>query len=148
VTSLSVRPVTFLSVIYMLPSFDTYYGPFERGGASTGQALAALPDEIRRAVREERCGATSPTRAGQSRRKPNSGSPVAGASRRTQGTTSTIGVNRVQRMTIGSNSLFDRVRRNGAYGAELPLPQRRDPWPELPQTSHLTHHLFSAVRRC
>jgi hypothetical protein len=27
--------------------------PFERGGASTGQALAALPNEIRRAVREE-----------------------------------------------------------------------------------------------
>ena len=37
----------------MLPSFDAYYGPFERGGASTGQALAALPEEIRRAVREE-----------------------------------------------------------------------------------------------
>ena len=35
------------------PSFDAYYGPFERGGASTGQALAALPGEIRRAVREE-----------------------------------------------------------------------------------------------
>jgi hypothetical protein len=28
-------------------------GPFERGGASTGQALAALPEEIRHAVREE-----------------------------------------------------------------------------------------------
>jgi ubiquinone/menaquinone biosynthesis C-methylase UbiE len=38
---------------FVLPSFDTYYGPFERGGASTGQALAALPEEIRRAVREE-----------------------------------------------------------------------------------------------
>jgi hypothetical protein len=37
----------------VLPSFDTYYGPFERGGASTGQALAALPDEICRAVRDE-----------------------------------------------------------------------------------------------
>ena len=37
----------------MLPSFDGYYGPFEPGGASTGQALAALPYEIRRAVREE-----------------------------------------------------------------------------------------------
>ena len=37
----------------MLSSFDVYYGPFERGGASTGQALAALPEEIRRAVREE-----------------------------------------------------------------------------------------------
>jgi ubiquinone/menaquinone biosynthesis C-methylase UbiE len=38
---------------FVLPSFDAYYGPFERGGASTGQALAALPDEMRRAVREE-----------------------------------------------------------------------------------------------
>jgi ubiquinone/menaquinone biosynthesis C-methylase UbiE len=38
---------------FVLPSFDAYYGPFERGGDSTGQALAALPDDIRRAVREE-----------------------------------------------------------------------------------------------
>jgi ubiquinone/menaquinone biosynthesis C-methylase UbiE len=38
---------------FVLPSFEDYYGPFERGGASTGQALAALPEEIRRAVREE-----------------------------------------------------------------------------------------------
>jgi ubiquinone/menaquinone biosynthesis C-methylase UbiE len=38
---------------FVLPSFDAYYGPFERGGASTGQALAALPQEIRRAIREE-----------------------------------------------------------------------------------------------
>jgi ubiquinone/menaquinone biosynthesis C-methylase UbiE len=38
---------------FVLPSFDAYYGPFERGGASTGQALAALPQETRRAVREE-----------------------------------------------------------------------------------------------
>jgi ubiquinone/menaquinone biosynthesis C-methylase UbiE len=38
---------------FALPSFDAYYGPFERGGASTGQALAALPEAIRRAVREE-----------------------------------------------------------------------------------------------
>jgi ubiquinone/menaquinone biosynthesis C-methylase UbiE len=38
---------------FVLPSFDAYYGPFERGGASTGQALAALPEEICRAVREE-----------------------------------------------------------------------------------------------
>ena len=38
---------------FVLPSFDAYYGPFERGGASTGQALAVLPDEIRRAVRDE-----------------------------------------------------------------------------------------------
>jgi ubiquinone/menaquinone biosynthesis C-methylase UbiE len=38
---------------FVLSSFDVYYGPFERGGASTGQALEALPEEIRRAVREE-----------------------------------------------------------------------------------------------
>jgi ubiquinone/menaquinone biosynthesis C-methylase UbiE len=38
---------------FVLPSFDAYYGPFERGGASTGQALAGLPDEIRLAVRDE-----------------------------------------------------------------------------------------------
>lgn len=38
---------------FVLPSFDARYGPFERGGASTGQALATLPKEIRRAVREE-----------------------------------------------------------------------------------------------
>jgi SAM-dependent methyltransferase len=38
---------------FVLPSFEAYYGPFERGGASTGQALAALSEEIRRAVREE-----------------------------------------------------------------------------------------------
>lgn len=38
---------------FPLPSFDTYYGPFERGGASTGQALASLPAEVRRAIREE-----------------------------------------------------------------------------------------------
>ena len=38
---------------FVLPSFDAYYGPFERGGASTGQALSGLPDEIRHAVREE-----------------------------------------------------------------------------------------------
>jgi hypothetical protein len=37
----------------VLPSFDVYYGPFECGGAFTGQALATLPEEIRRAVREE-----------------------------------------------------------------------------------------------
>ena len=38
---------------FVLPSFEAYYGPFERGGASTGQALASLPDDIRRAIREE-----------------------------------------------------------------------------------------------
>jgi ubiquinone/menaquinone biosynthesis C-methylase UbiE len=38
---------------FVLPSFDAYYGPFERGGASTGQALEGLSDDIRRAVRDE-----------------------------------------------------------------------------------------------
>src|SRR5262249_27585354 len=53
---------------FVLPSFDEYYGPFERGGASTGQALAALPDEIRRAVPDEVGGdfgdASGPTGVG------------------------------------------------------------------------------------
>jgi SAM-dependent methyltransferase len=35
------------------PSFDAYFEPFERGGASSGQAYVALPEETRRAVREE-----------------------------------------------------------------------------------------------
>ncbi len=43
----TVRP------IFVLPSFDACYGPFERGEAATGQALAALPEAIRRAVRKE-----------------------------------------------------------------------------------------------
>jgi len=38
---------------FVLPSFDAYYSPFERGGASTGQALAGLSEDIRQAVREE-----------------------------------------------------------------------------------------------
>src|ERR1700730_12966087 len=38
---------------FVLPSFDPYYGAFQRGGAATGQARPALPEEIRRAVREE-----------------------------------------------------------------------------------------------
>jgi ubiquinone/menaquinone biosynthesis C-methylase UbiE len=38
---------------FVLPSFDAYYGPFERGGASTGQLLAAMPEAARQAVREE-----------------------------------------------------------------------------------------------
>jgi ubiquinone/menaquinone biosynthesis C-methylase UbiE len=39
--------------IFVLPTFDAYYGPFERGGGSTGQALASLPEATRHAVREE-----------------------------------------------------------------------------------------------
>jgi len=38
---------------FILPSFDAYFAPFERGGGSSGQALVALPEEVRRAVREE-----------------------------------------------------------------------------------------------
>ena len=38
---------------FVLPSFDAYYGPFERGGASTGQLLATMPEATRQAVREE-----------------------------------------------------------------------------------------------
>jgi ubiquinone/menaquinone biosynthesis C-methylase UbiE len=38
---------------FVLPSFDAYYGPFERGGASTGQLLAALPEVTKQAVKEE-----------------------------------------------------------------------------------------------
>jgi SAM-dependent methyltransferase len=38
---------------FVLPSFDVYYGPFERGGCSAGQVLVGLSEDIRRAVREE-----------------------------------------------------------------------------------------------
>jgi ubiquinone/menaquinone biosynthesis C-methylase UbiE len=38
---------------FVLPSFDAYYAPFERGGASTGQLLATLPEATRQAVKEE-----------------------------------------------------------------------------------------------
>jgi SAM-dependent methyltransferase len=38
---------------FVLPSFDAWYGPFERGGASTGQLLASLSEAARDAVREE-----------------------------------------------------------------------------------------------
>jgi ubiquinone/menaquinone biosynthesis C-methylase UbiE len=55
---------------FLLPSFDAYYGPFERGGASTGQALAGLPDEIRQAVRDELRRDFGDT-GGQSRSRPS-----------------------------------------------------------------------------
>jgi ubiquinone/menaquinone biosynthesis C-methylase UbiE len=38
---------------FRLPSFDAYFGPFERGGASTGQAYLTLPQSVREAVRKE-----------------------------------------------------------------------------------------------
>jgi SAM-dependent methyltransferase len=36
-----------------LPSFGAYFEPYERGGGSLGQAYAALPETVRRTVREE-----------------------------------------------------------------------------------------------
>ena len=38
---------------FTLPSFDAYFGPFERGGASTGQAYLKLSQFARDAVRQE-----------------------------------------------------------------------------------------------
>jgi ubiquinone/menaquinone biosynthesis C-methylase UbiE len=38
---------------FVLPSFDTYFAPFEQGGGSSGQAYVALPEAERQAVREE-----------------------------------------------------------------------------------------------
>jgi ubiquinone/menaquinone biosynthesis C-methylase UbiE len=38
---------------FVLPSFEAYFAPFERGGASSGQAYVALSEAERRAVREE-----------------------------------------------------------------------------------------------
>src|SRR6266508_2496820 len=38
---------------FVLPSFEAYFEPFEQGGASSGQVYVLLPEEERRAVREE-----------------------------------------------------------------------------------------------
>lgn len=38
---------------FVLPSFDAYFGPFERGGASTGQAYLALPPSVQEIVRKD-----------------------------------------------------------------------------------------------
>jgi ubiquinone/menaquinone biosynthesis C-methylase UbiE len=38
---------------FVLPSFDAYFGPFERGGASTGQAYLTLSESERDEVRKE-----------------------------------------------------------------------------------------------
>jgi hypothetical protein len=50
----------------VLPSFDAYYGPFERGGASTGQLLATSPRQ-RGMPSGKRCDRRSTTPAGPSR---------------------------------------------------------------------------------
>ncbi|MFO1158063.1 MAG: methyltransferase domain-containing protein [Reyranellaceae bacterium] len=38
---------------FVLPSFEAYFAPFEQGAGSPGQAFLALPEDARRAVREE-----------------------------------------------------------------------------------------------
>jgi hypothetical protein len=38
---------------FMLPSFDAYFEPFERGAGSPGQAFVTLSAEARKAVRED-----------------------------------------------------------------------------------------------
>ena len=38
---------------FTMPSFDTYFGPFERGGGGAGEIYVTLPEDLRRAVREE-----------------------------------------------------------------------------------------------
>ena len=38
---------------FVLPSFQTYFEPFEQGAGSPGQAFVSLPKDARRAVREE-----------------------------------------------------------------------------------------------
>jgi ubiquinone/menaquinone biosynthesis C-methylase UbiE len=38
---------------FVLPSFASYFAPFEEGAGSPGQAFVSLPDDARRAVREE-----------------------------------------------------------------------------------------------
>lgn len=38
---------------FVVPSFETYFGPFEQGGGSSGQAYVVLPEAERQAVREE-----------------------------------------------------------------------------------------------
>lgn len=38
---------------FSVPSFDAYFEPYEQGAGSTGQAFVRLPQEVRRAVREE-----------------------------------------------------------------------------------------------
>jgi len=44
---------TIVAHRFVLPSFEAYFAPFERGGGSSGQAYVALPESERRAVREE-----------------------------------------------------------------------------------------------
>jgi SAM-dependent methyltransferase len=45
--------ITTESHRFTLPSFEAYFKPFEQGAGSPGQAFISLPEEARRAVREE-----------------------------------------------------------------------------------------------
>ena len=45
--------ITTESHRFVLPSFDAYFEPFERGGGSPGQAFVSLSVEARKAVRDE-----------------------------------------------------------------------------------------------
>jgi ubiquinone/menaquinone biosynthesis C-methylase UbiE len=49
------RDVEIATEVYrfMLPSFNAYFEPYEHGAGSPGQAFVSLPEEARRAVREE-----------------------------------------------------------------------------------------------
>jgi ubiquinone/menaquinone biosynthesis C-methylase UbiE len=48
--------VATASLSFTFPSFDAYFEPYERGGGAGGQAYIALPDKLRRTVRDEvRC---------------------------------------------------------------------------------------------
>ncbi len=38
---------------FAFPSFDAYFAGVDRGAGNVGQAYTALPEEVRRAVREE-----------------------------------------------------------------------------------------------
>jgi hypothetical protein len=38
---------------FTLPSFDAYFGPFERGGGSTGQVYVGLSEDVRLEIRQE-----------------------------------------------------------------------------------------------
>lgn len=38
---------------FVMPSFDPYFAPYEEGAGSPGQAFILIPEEVRRAVREE-----------------------------------------------------------------------------------------------
>jgi SAM-dependent methyltransferase len=45
--------ITTESHRFVLPSFEAYFEPFEQGAGSPGQAFVSLPEDARRAVREE-----------------------------------------------------------------------------------------------